>query len=357
MKIQSSKLSTLVAAVALFVALPVHAQLIPAGAVWKYWDNGQLPDPNWAAPGYDDAAWAAGAAELGFGDGGETTVVASGSLAYYFRTPFAVADASSITNLRVRLKRDDGAIVYINGVEVVRDNMPAGPVDATTLAATTASDDGSTFQVHSFAASGLVNGDNTIAVEVHQVNSTSSDISFDLELTANPLPSIAITSPTNGQAIASATIPISGLALPGGSNITSIQLFANGINVGSSTSSSFAVGWQNANPGSYTLTATIVDSSGLTATSAPVSMQVQAPPASLLIPRASSWKYKSGTDLTGSGWETSGYNDSAWSGPLPGPLGDNNESGTQLCTSVIDIGSPTRYPVVYYRKTFNVTGA
>src|SRR5262245_42743217 len=130
MKTQSSKLWTLLVGLSLFAAVaPIHAQLIPVGAVWKYWDNGQLPDANWTARNFDDVAWAAGPAELGFGDGGEATVIAAGSIAYYFRTTFPIADASSVTNLRVRLKRDDGAIVYINGVEMIRDNMPAGPVD------------------------------------------------------------------------------------------------------------------------------------------------------------------------------------------------------------------------------------
>src|SRR4030095_1785287 len=108
MKIQSSKLWTLLVGISLFAAVaPTHAHLLPAGAVWKYSDNGQLPASDWMLPDYDDSGWASGAAELGFGDGGETTVITSGSIAYYFRSTFPIADASSVTNLRVRLKRDD----------------------------------------------------------------------------------------------------------------------------------------------------------------------------------------------------------------------------------------------------------
>src|SRR5204862_4630151 len=127
-----------------------------------------------------------------------------------------VADASSITNLRAMLKRDDGAVVYLNGTELFRDNMAAGDPTYLTAAASTAVDDGQTFIPHVVPSTSLVTGNNVLAVEVHQISTNSSDVSFDLELVGNPTPSINITSPTNGQTIAATTIPIAGLAIPGG---------------------------------------------------------------------------------------------------------------------------------------------
>jgi CotH kinase protein/Lamin Tail Domain/Chitobiase/beta-hexosaminidase C-terminal domain len=78
----------------------------------------------------------------------------------------------------------------------------------------------------------------------------------------------------------------------------------------------------------------------------------------LLIPRGSSWKFEnSGTDL-GSSWVSPGYDDSTWGGPLPAPLGDNLDNAIQAAASVINIGpSGSRFPVVYYRKTFTVSNA
>jgi hypothetical protein len=81
--------------------------------------------------------------------------------------------------------------------------------------------------------------------------------------------------------------------------------------------------------------------------------------AEVLIPRATTgWRYNAtGVDL-GSTWKNSGYDDSAWSGPAQGPLGNNLEGGNQLCTTVFDVGpSGARFPVVYYRRTFNVAAA
>src|SRR5438477_80332 len=77
--------------------------------------------------------------------------------------------------------------------------------------------------------------------------------------------------------------------------------------------------------------------------------------ADLLVPRHSNWKYNNLNQDLGTDWRATNYNDNLWGGPLPGPLGSNNEAGLQLCASVINIGADgARYPVIYYRTTFSV---
>src|SRR3954463_9254959 len=127
----------------LAAAMPVSAQvsLISTGSVWKYLDDGTDPGVTWTAPGFLDGSWLSGPAELGFGDGGEATTNRAGFITYYYRQTFNVPNVASITNLRARIKRDDGAVAYLNGVEVFRDNMPAGAIGNQTLAAATAADD------------------------------------------------------------------------------------------------------------------------------------------------------------------------------------------------------------------------
>lgn len=167
--------------------------LVPAGATWRYRDDGSDQGTAWRENAFDDASWAQGAAELGYGDGGEATILGCGPSApacntgnfitNYFRKSFVVADASSIAALELRLLRDDGAVVYLNGVEIVRTNMPAGPIGSSTLAPTAIGGAAeSTFLVFPLAASVVTNGTNVLAVEVHQQAPTSSDISFDLSL-------------------------------------------------------------------------------------------------------------------------------------------------------------------------------
>jgi hypothetical protein len=91
-----------------------------------------------------------------------------------------VSNAAVYKGLKLRLLRDDGAIVYLNGKEVFRSNMPAGAVTSATLAYETGGEN--VYQEKTVDPSLLVNGANVIAVEVHQGAVTSSDLSFDLEL-------------------------------------------------------------------------------------------------------------------------------------------------------------------------------
>src|SRR6185369_4723161 len=117
--------------------------LIAAGATWKYLDNGSNQGSAWRGVAFSDTGWKSGNAQLGYGDGDEATKVSFGPnnsnkfVTTYFRKSFSVADASKVTALSLKLLRDDGAVVYVNGTEVYRSNMPGGTISYTTLAAST----------------------------------------------------------------------------------------------------------------------------------------------------------------------------------------------------------------------------
>ena len=103
----------------------------------------------------------------------------------YFRREFTVTGAAQVTGLTLNLKRDDGAIVYVNGREATRSNMTNGVVySGTTRAPAGAADDGQNFNAITIPVNLLVEGRNVIAVEIHQAAVDSSDVSFDLELKA-----------------------------------------------------------------------------------------------------------------------------------------------------------------------------
>src|SRR6185436_6348219 len=164
--------------------------LIPRGTIWRYLDNGSNQGTNWIGAGFNDTTWASGTARLGYGGDGEATTVSFGPnsnakyITTYFRRSFVVAPGGLYTNLLFKLARDDGAVIYVNGVEAYRDNMPTGPILYTTPAAAGAADE-QTFFPTNVAIQGLRVGTNLVAVEVHQSGGTSGDLGFNLEMTGS----------------------------------------------------------------------------------------------------------------------------------------------------------------------------
>lgn len=158
------------------------ASLVKVGSSWRYLSNGSDQGTAWRLPAFTDSAWSTGDAELGFGDSDETTVISPQGVTHYFRQRFEVTGLATISGLTLRLLRDDAAVVYINGNEVVRSNLPADGVTYQTPASSEVSGSAeSTFLTRTIPVGVLTSGTNTIAVEVHNLRN-STDVSFDLEL-------------------------------------------------------------------------------------------------------------------------------------------------------------------------------
>ncbi|RIK74278.1 MAG: hypothetical protein DCC68_23430, partial [Planctomycetota bacterium] len=170
-------------------------ELIDMGSVWKYFDSGTDLGTSWRGVAYNDSTWKTGPAQLGYGDGDEATIVSYGGDAAnkhtttYFRRAFNVDDPQQFANLELALVRDDGAVVYLNGQEVARSNMPAGSITFATLASSAVGGSAESTPI-SFNVDPqlLVAGTNVVAAEIHQANATSSDISFDLSLSGDVSP-------------------------------------------------------------------------------------------------------------------------------------------------------------------------
>lgn len=167
-----------------------RTSIISTGSDWKYLDDGTNQGTAWYQPTFNDVSWSNGQAQFGYGDGDETTVVGyagasnAKSITTYFRKNFTLT-AEDLTSgaLVAQVLYDDGVIVYVNGQEVARGNMPAGSINYQTralLALGGSSED--QFKPFVIDASYFQEGVNMIAVELHQGAPNSSDISFDLEL-------------------------------------------------------------------------------------------------------------------------------------------------------------------------------
>ncbi|NWK55237.1 lamin tail domain-containing protein [Verrucomicrobiaceae bacterium N1E253] len=167
------------------------SKLITSGDTWKYHDIGGDPGTGWTESSFDDSTWAEGQTQIGYGESDQKTTVSGPSrAATFFRTTLNITDAESLSHIDAAIIRDDGAVVYVNGAEVWRNQMPDGPINHLTLASAAASgSDESVAHPFSIPPSAFVEGLNTIAVSIHQHDPGSGDMSFDFELTAHWQPS------------------------------------------------------------------------------------------------------------------------------------------------------------------------
>lgn len=163
--------------------------LLEPGANWRYRDAATAPPANWFQKNFDATTWPEGPAEFGYGDGDEATTLDFGSnsndktIGYYFRKAFTVNDPATFSSITAKMVADDGAVVYLNGQEIWRYNMPAGNIDFTTLATATISGGGETaWNEKNLPTTALIAGENVLAVEVHQAVANSSDVSFNFQL-------------------------------------------------------------------------------------------------------------------------------------------------------------------------------
>ena len=159
---------------------------IEARSDWLYLDDGTDLGSAWRAPGFDDSTWESGAAPLGYGDIRDYPIETilneqiPHHLVVYFRKDFEISNADLITEATIQVMSDGGAVVYINGTEVARDNMPEGEITNST----TSNGDGNEGDFDTFTIDHtlLVDGTNTIAVQVHNGTVGSSDMGMDLSL-------------------------------------------------------------------------------------------------------------------------------------------------------------------------------
>ena len=183
---------------------------LPFGSVWNYHSIGAAPANDgigntWIASAYTlPALWntgaspVAGGGKYGYNAAPIITCIPSGCApvcspastcdkytAYYFRrtVSFTAAELSTtFNNIQLNLKRDDGVVIYINGIERARDNMPAGIPAYVTLATTDIAVGATENYSVNLSPAFFTAGVNTIAVEIHTQRVRARDMSFDMEV-------------------------------------------------------------------------------------------------------------------------------------------------------------------------------
>ena len=162
--------------------------LISSGGSWKYYDKGALSGTTWRSRTFNDSSWSSGAAPLGYKMTGVKTTVSYGSNSNsknpttYFRTSFNFSGTpTSKDQFMLHYNVDDGFVIYVNGSELTRVNMPNGSINYNTFSSSYAGDVPLTGSIE-IPYTLIRNGANVIAVEVHNNSATSSDLYWDARL-------------------------------------------------------------------------------------------------------------------------------------------------------------------------------
>ena len=330
---------------------PVIATPVAFKSAWKYNASG-TETTGWAANGFNDAAWAAGNGQLGWGITGLGTTISTKPMTTYYRKTFSVTDPTSVKQLDLKLVDMQGAVVYVNGVEAGRLNMPAGKITATTPAAgyLSAADE-KAIKTVTVPGSLLVAGTNTVAVEVHNVTAGAGRQLFDLQATLygggndTTKPTTPTLSATGGATANTLTWTGStdDVALGGYIVRRDDQVIA----VTSPTALGYTDGnVTNAQSHSYSVTA--FDMNGNTAVSNTVTLNPVADPN--LLGFGSNWKWFYAEGGPGAGWAQPTFNDSGWaSGPAEFGYGDSDEK------TLISTTAAPRPMTAYFRTTVTIT--
>ncbi len=141
------------------------------------WKTSGSHATDWNTLSFNDGGWSELQGALGWSNGRVYKTIPSSGITAYFRLEFDVEDVTLFDTLDLELLRDDGAVVYLNGVELMRSNMPAGAIDENTRA----SGFGEATVTANVPATSMRTGPNVLAVEVHN-GSPTSDMVFDLAM-------------------------------------------------------------------------------------------------------------------------------------------------------------------------------
>lgn len=161
--------------------------VVNATDLWRYQRPLMEPDSNWRRlSSYNDAAWSQGAGGIGYGDGDDNTVIPGLTTSVYMRRVFTITDTADLSGAVFHMDYDDAFVAYINGVEIARSNIGVnGTPAAYNVSALneheakmyTGGMPDQFFLEESYLKSFLRNGNNVLAIQVHNVSATSSDLS------------------------------------------------------------------------------------------------------------------------------------------------------------------------------------
>ncbi len=171
--------------------VPNHWEcLVKSQNTWKYWLGYSEPPLNWNQSNFDDQLWNSGSGGFGYGDNDDNTITNSSANSIYMRIQFSVNDLTELTHLLFHADYDDGFVAYLNGNEIMRSsNFDVQTPLYNTL---TNSDHEAVLYSGGIPENIILNklqfspfvfqGDNVLAIQVHNTSTNSSDMSSNFFL-------------------------------------------------------------------------------------------------------------------------------------------------------------------------------
>ena len=166
--------------------------VVEPGSTWRFWQGVPQQSDHWQQIDFDDAEWTQGGPLFGGGkvvfpeDSGQPTGITIGKAVYYFRLVFTVGEIGEGQTLQLQHLVDDGAVLYLNGEEIIRVNLPGGRVTPSTRA-TDPVENPEWSQVMVIPGDRLNVGANVIAAEVHQSSAFDQDVAFGAQVSLGRL--------------------------------------------------------------------------------------------------------------------------------------------------------------------------
>jgi hypothetical protein len=159
---------------------------------YTYFVGSDEPDSGWNLPGFNDTTWFAGKGTIGYGDGDDTTVIDT-TASVYLRVPFYLEDKNSLKKANLMVDFDDGFVAYLNGNEIARVNLGKWGEFVPHDRLTDRSHEAYFYRPYFAPLCGyyldtdtltkyLINGENILAVQVHNDSLNGSDLSFGVVL-------------------------------------------------------------------------------------------------------------------------------------------------------------------------------
>lgn len=352
-----------VAALALGAVLPrpaaaQGAPFIAIGEIWQYQKGTVAPPEDWNTLDFDDVGWLDGPTGIGYADGDDATVLddmINGYMSIFARKLFTVPNKGAVGRLFLRINYDDGFVAYLNGEEAARSASMAGIGPPVPFDAAAGGHEAGAFEVFEIDAGLLENGDNVLAVEVHNTALGSSDLSF--------VPELGVDLDVCPSALALDMQPDEGVTLAWTAAIaySSYRVLRNGVEI--DTLDGTLAAYADASAPEGELAYSIIALDGAKECAALTGSIRYFTSASALIAQGASWRFLRGDLPVPTDWFEESYDDGEWEeGPTGIGYGDGDDATilSDMIQRADDAATPEDesqpgYLAVFLRTTFSLS--